>query len=1072
MHNTHKPAIALLIMHACIVSPPASAEIIYVDDDAPPGGDGLVWATAYDDLQYALGDASTNGAVTEIRVAGGTYTPSQRTEPGVPRTETFALINGVTISGGYAGLAHPKDPDTRDLVLYESTLSGDLNGDDVGDLEAPSRDENAYHVVTGSGTDTTAVLDGVTVSGGNADGSDAERHGAGLYTFSGSPTVTNCTFGGNHAHVYGGGMYSGEGNSTVTNCVFTENSANCGGGMYIAHTSSPTVTNCAFSASSANHCGGGIFNRSNSSPPVSKCRFNGNSAGSEGGGMYNDSSSPTLTDSTFNGNSARYGGGLYNNQYSDPALTNCTFSGNSAGWDGGGMYNWLNTSPTVTNCTFGGNYGGWGGGGAIYNKGDSSTPTVTNCVLWGNRDYGGGMSESAQLHGGKPSIDYSCIQGWTGSLAGVGNTGNNPRFVDHAGPDGSAGTEDDNLRLLPGSPCIDAGDNAAITVTTDLDGNPRLVDYPCVDDTGAGTLPIVDMGAYERPDDSEDDPDGDGLSNCYDNCPVHPNPAQADCDEDGVGDACALAYELNYDCNSNEVPDSCDIAEGTSVDVDGNDIPDECNRLIFVDDDAPADGDGTAWVTAYDDLQAALSVALSGDEIRVASGRYTPSLRTHATDPRSVSFRLPDGVTIRGGHAGLGTPDPDLRDVRSNVSILSGDLAGDDVGELGDPSMLENSYRVVVASGVASNCILDGFTITRGYAYDPLIWSRLNGGGIYVENGSPVIIDCTITANSTDDGQGGGIYCIDGSAPTIIGCSISDNLAEDGGGVFCSNSSATIRDCAITGNRGVNDARGGGLCSYGTNLTIVGCVFSGNRVSEDGGGMYDGGSGTTVTNCTFVGNGAALSGGGMCGGGTLTNCTFIDNWTGGDGGGLHTSDTPTLTNCILWGNTHENGLNQIAGPATVRYSNIQGGWEGTGNIDADPVFVRDPHDGGDGWGDDPGTPDVDEGANDDYGDLRLRLDSPCINAGDPAFVPEPGATDLDGHARVLCSIVDMGAYEFGIGDYDCDRSVDLLDYLSWPGCVTGPLAGPYADGCQAFDFDFDGDVDLLDFAGFQGVFEG
>jgi hypothetical protein len=139
------------------------------------------------------------------------------------------------------------------------------------------------------------------------------------------------------------------------------------------------------------------------------------------------------------------------------------------------------------------------------------------------------------------------------------------------------------------------------------------------------------------------------------------------------------------------------------------------------------------------------------------------------------------------------------------------------------------------------------------------------------------------------------------------------------------------------------------------------------------------------------------------------------------------------------------------------YSRIED-WHGSGNIDADPLFV------------DPDGPDDATGTLDD--NLRLLPDSPCIDAGDPDFWPGEGATDLDGHARVLCDRVDMGAYESGIGDYYCDGSVDLSDFANWGACMTGPDGGPCDEACVVFDFDADTDVDVRDYALFSGAFSG
>ena len=128
-----------------------------------------------------------------------------------------------------------------------------------------------------------------------------------------------------------------------------------------------------------------------------------------------------------------------------------------------------------------------------------------------------------------------------------------------------------------------------------------------------------------------------------------------------------------------------------------------------------------------------------------------------------------------------------------------------------------------------------------------------------------------------------------------------------------------------------------------------------------------------------------------------------------------------------------------------------------GVIDDDPLFV-----------DADGSDDV-VGTEDD--DVHLLGDSPCINSGSNG-APELPETDLDGHARILCAVVDMGAYESGIADYDCDGDVDLSDFAWLAACMTGADMGPYLDDCEAFDFEHDDDVDLADFVLFRAALKG
>ncbi|GAI80669.1 unnamed protein product, partial [marine sediment metagenome] len=139
----------------------------------------------------------------------------------------------------YAGSAEP-DPDARDTDEYKTILSGDLSGDDGPNFA--NNGENSYHVVTGSNTDETAVLDGFTIAGGNAD----------EYWYL--------------AYGLGGGMYNKYGRATVMNCIFTGNRAVKGGGMY-NESASPVISDCSFSANLAfyedaeeNPGGGGMYN--------------------------------------------------------------------------------------------------------------------------------------------------------------------------------------------------------------------------------------------------------------------------------------------------------------------------------------------------------------------------------------------------------------------------------------------------------------------------------------------------------------------------------------------------------------------------------------------------------------------------------------------------------------------------------------------------------------------------------------------------------------------------------------------------------------------------------------------
>ncbi|MHC4697871.1 MAG: hypothetical protein ACYTFA_14155, partial [Planctomycetota bacterium] len=155
----------------------------YVDDSATPPGDGTSWETAYSNLRDTLGNATTGD---EILVAQGTYTPGTQ-------TNSFELKAGVALRGGYRGCSglDCSDADQHDVAEFESILSGDIARDDGPDFA--NNMDNCHHVVRWSGTGDTAVLDGFTVTAGNALDAVTTRVGGGLYSDSGgSLEVTNC----------------------------------------------------------------------------------------------------------------------------------------------------------------------------------------------------------------------------------------------------------------------------------------------------------------------------------------------------------------------------------------------------------------------------------------------------------------------------------------------------------------------------------------------------------------------------------------------------------------------------------------------------------------------------------------------------------------------------------------------------------------------------------------------------------------------------------------------------------------------------------------------------------------
>ncbi len=314
---------------------------------------------------------------------------------------------------------------------------------------------------------------------------------------------------------------------------------------------------------------------------------------------------------------------------------------------------------------------------------------------------------------------------------------------------------------------------------------------------------------------------------------------------------------------------------------------------------------------------------------------------------------------------------------------------------------------------IDANVVLDGLTITHG-----------SSKGIYISAGAPLIRNCDIKDNNTT-GSGGGIYS--SGNPTFVGCKIRGNHAREGGGIYCSGAIVTITDCSIIANQS-DPLGGGGIFSRTgtgsikiTRTLIAGNIASGTT-SANGGGIYGLSGAIDINNSIVAGNFAQRYGGGIYESSnykvTVSNCTLAGNSAGSLGGGVYMASVAYLSavHSIFWDNNDSTGVTTSAQvyplPATPGQmllfcciADLQNKFGGPNNcnIDDDPMFVREPNDGGDGWG---------VGGNDDYGDLHLRTDSPCIDAGNTLYVPDPNITDIDGEPRLIGRAVDMGADEY------------------------------------------------------------
>jgi predicted outer membrane repeat protein len=683
-------------------------------------------------------------------------------------------------------VAHP----TLANVTFQNNLATNTGGGmmNVGD-SAPTLTDVTFHsnaAEVGGGGMTNYNEGNPTLTNVTFTENTAPYGGGGMYNVTSSPTLNYVTFEQNSdSYSGGGGMYNSSSTPTLNNVTFTQNTAYSGGGMYNID-STPTLAGVGFFSNTAEHFGGGIYNTTSHMTSLYG-HFSGNSA-NRGGGVYNHNSAPSFTSTVFTDNIAVTDGGGMFSYLSTPSLVNAIFSGNQAGERGGGAYN-SEQSPTFINVTITNNSAVIEGGG-IFN--DYSPLDLANSIVWGNTAPSG-----AQLHNVviQPTIVYSDIQGCGGSGSwaaicgtdGGGNIDADPKFVD-------LGSND--LRLQLTSPAIDAGRNSNVPgpITLDMNASSRFVDVASVANTGSGTAPIVDMGAFEAKEILYVAPTPAGIGDCSD-----------------WDNACTIWNAF------------VDAYEGHQMWV---------KQGVYK----------PTWDSS--DREASFTLK-NGVEIYggFAGSETALSARNPVTNITVLSGDIDDNDTTNS-----------LTGVVEHYSHVSGENSYRIVSALGvdDTAVLDGFY---INAGQANGTYDSGGGLyTDG---DPTLSnlyfvanSALMGGGLYNDGGSPALTDVVFLSNFAPLGQGAGMYDSSLGSATLTNVTFNLNSADQGGGMYIFTSSPTLTNVTFSANFG---DYGGGLMNFAGTPVLTNVTFSGNSASS-GGAIYNTNGGSPTLKNTILAN--------------------------------------------------------------------------------------------------------------------------------------------------------------------------------------------------------------------------
>jgi hypothetical protein len=852
----------------------------------------------------------------------------------------------------------------------------------------------------------------------------------GIGTTGGNLVIDKCMIVRNFAWHGGGARFSSE-SVSMKDCLIADNSATMGGGG-VENSESATISGCRFYGNNGGSTGGGLQNDGiGTLTTIKNCIFYDNVA-ERGGAIYAkaDGSVVRVSNCTFNSNDAIGGGAIKMWLGAHAHVTNCILWGDTASSAEGPE---ISGTASVSYSDVAGGHAGTGNTDTDPCFVDSARGILnllpeSPCIDAGDPDYVAEPDE-VDINGEPRVIDGRVDMGAdefnsAGTL--IGTWPFEFEFVAYSGSDDpppqtlavfnsgigtlnwEIGYDCPWLQAIPTSG-ESAGEIDEVTVSVDTAGlspgryNCQVVVHdPCALNSPRTVLvglavhgPIIQLSSMN-------------LEFRGTEYGGNPDPQMLTITNVGGG---TLRWEIAEDCDWLAVEPNtgtCSRAEADDValtaDISG--LPGGTYQCQLAITDANAENSpqmveirlfvGSVLVVPwqYPTIQGAIDATIPGDTVVVDQTTYY------------------ENVTITNKDITLCSVDP------NNPSVVAG-------------TIIDGSSADSVITATDSNALINGFTITNGLGDV--------GGGIRCGGAGTLRIEnCRITGNKTrdgfeidcwggtDGGKGAGIYS-EGMDLVVRQSVISNNRTGNGsdgpcgdgmcgsggggGGLCCRGCSLSLEDCDITGNRtghggsarwgGCPGGRGGGIYCSGVEGYIRNCIIADNVTGDGGhaiyppggGGGYGGGvyflySGEfEMTNCIIAGNvtgvgGADVpsgSGGGICireSDTNISNCTIASNRIGQDpcmgvGAGIYGTNV-TLLNSIVWDN------DIVGGTFDITYSDVSGGWPGTGNIDADPCFA-------DAVG----------------GDFHLLDGSPCIDAGHPAYSPAPDETDIDSEPRQM-----------------------------------------------------------------------